>query len=86
MNSLIECYQPRWLYLTEFSDALPGADESEKREAIALLVRDRIIVDGHLNEAEFRFLEGNGHQTSGDIATDGATVIGSWKYTAQASS
>ena len=58
MNSLIECYQPRWLYLKEFSDALPGEDESEKREAIALLVRDRLIVDGRLNEQEFRFLEG----------------------------
>jgi len=58
MNSLVDCYRPKWLYLQEFMDALPGNDDADKRLAIALLVRDRIIVDGCLNEAEFRFLEG----------------------------
>jgi hypothetical protein len=58
MSGLVDCYLPKWLYLQEFMDALPGNDDADKHIAIALLVRDRIIVDGHLNEAEFRFLEG----------------------------
>lgn len=33
-------------------------DAAEVKAAIALLVRDRIITNGKLNEAEFRFLEG----------------------------
>jgi len=33
-------------------------DVAELKAAIALLVRDRIITNGKLNEAEFRFLEG----------------------------
>lgn len=58
--SLSESYSPRWLYLHEFALALalPGTDEDELKDAIALLIRDRLIVDGRLNEAEFRFLEG----------------------------
>jgi hypothetical protein len=58
VSSLLDQYQPRWLYLHEFGEALPSADEGELKEAIALLVRDRLVVDGKLNEHEFRFLEG----------------------------
>ncbi len=60
MNSLVERYQPRWLYLHEFALALapPDTDEADIKDAVALLIRDRLIVDGRLNEAEFRFLEG----------------------------
>jgi hypothetical protein len=55
-TSLTDRYQPRWLYLDEFAVSLPGADISDKREAILLLIRDRLIVDGGLNERQFRFL------------------------------
>jgi hypothetical protein len=60
MNVFIDRYQPRWLYLHEFCLSLGGdeADEDALKDAIALLVRDRLIVDGKLNEHEFRFLEG----------------------------
>jgi hypothetical protein len=44
------------------------------------------VIARALRLAEQAICGANGHQTSGDIATDGATVIGSWKYTAQASS
>jgi len=54
----LDRYQPRWLYLHEFGEALPCTDEAELKDAIAVLVRDRLIVDGKLNEHEFRFLEG----------------------------
>jgi hypothetical protein len=55
-TSLIDRYQPRWLYLDEFAASLPGDDIADKREAILLLIRDRLIVDGGLNERQFRFL------------------------------
>jgi hypothetical protein len=58
VNALIDRYLPRWLYLHEFALSLPSDDEADLKAAIALLVRDRLIVDGHLNEIEFRFLEG----------------------------
>jgi hypothetical protein len=58
VNALIDRYLPRWLYLHEFALSLPSDDEADLKDAIALLVRDRLIVDGHLNENEFRFLEG----------------------------
>jgi hypothetical protein len=73
VNSVADRYQPRWLFLDEFAGALrPGIafnkfsfeptpdseEQTDVKDAIALLVRDRIIVDGRLNEAEFRFLEG----------------------------
>jgi hypothetical protein len=62
MNPLIERYRPRWLYLHEFAGALgqaaPHATDIEIADAIALLVRDRLIDDGKLNDREFRFLEG----------------------------
>ena len=61
MSALVYAYSPRWLYLDEFAIALeqPGCEENDLKEAIALLVRDRLIVDdGRLNESDFRFLEG----------------------------
>jgi hypothetical protein len=60
MSALLDAYSPWWLYLHEFALALeqPGTDEEDLKEAIALLVRDRLIIDGRLNEADFRFLEG----------------------------
>lgn len=58
MSDLLSRYVPRWLYLHEFALSLENDDEDELKEAIALLVRDRLIVDGSLNEREFRFLEG----------------------------
>ncbi|MGY4358645.1 hypothetical protein ACVWZR_007769 [Bradyrhizobium sp. i1.3.1] len=45
----------------DYSTFEPTPDTEEAAEvkaAIALLVRDRIIANGKLNEAEFRFLEG----------------------------
>jgi hypothetical protein len=57
-DSLYESYTPRWLYLTEFMDALGQADEFEKQEAVLLLIRDRLIYDGKIDERHFRFLTG----------------------------
>jgi hypothetical protein len=51
-------YTPYWLYLDEFMRALRGASEEEKREAILLLVRDRLIINGKIDETHFRFLGG----------------------------
>jgi hypothetical protein len=62
VNDLIRRYQPRWLYLHEFADALRRIEskvtDDDIAEAITLLVRDRLVEDGRLNEREFRFLEG----------------------------
>jgi hypothetical protein len=58
VSSLVDRYLPRWLYLHEFALSLPSDDEADLKDAIALLIRDRLMVDGHLNEIEFRFLEG----------------------------
>jgi hypothetical protein len=57
-NSLYESYTPQWLYLTEFMDALGQADEIEKQDAVLLLIRDRLIYDGKIDEKHFRFLTG----------------------------
>jgi hypothetical protein len=51
-------YTPYWLYLDEFMRALPEASEEQKREAILLLVRDRLIINGKIDETHFRFLSG----------------------------
>ena len=58
MSDLLKSYPPRWLYLSEFMDSLPGANEDEKKEAVLLLIRDRLIADGRLDETHFRFLSG----------------------------
>ncbi len=57
-ESLSERYVPQWLYLTEFMDALRGTDESEKKDAVLLLIRDRLVFDGKFDEKHFRFLAG----------------------------
>jgi hypothetical protein len=57
-ESLSESYVPQWLYLTEFMGALRGSDESEKKDAILLLIRDRLVFDGKFDEKHFRFLAG----------------------------
>jgi hypothetical protein len=58
MASLIDQYVPRWLYLQEFLDALPGHNLADKQDAVLLLIRDRLIVDAVLDEKHFRFLAG----------------------------
>jgi hypothetical protein len=58
INSLYDSYTPQWLYLTEFMDALGQADEIEKQDAVLLLIRDRLIYDGKIDEKHFRFLTG----------------------------
>jgi hypothetical protein len=58
VNEFIDRYTPRWLYLSEFLDALPGTNADAKKEAVIMLIRDRMIVDGKLDEAHFRFLGG----------------------------
>jgi hypothetical protein len=55
---LSESYTPRWLYISEFMEALPGSDIAEKEEAVLLLIRDRLIVGGAIDENQFRFLSG----------------------------
>jgi len=55
---LSESYTPQWLYLQEFMDALGSHDESEMQDAILLLIRDRLVFDGKLDEKHFRFLAG----------------------------
>ena len=57
MSDVLSRYSPRWLYLNEFMDALPGSDIAEK-EAVLLLIRDRLIVGGSIDENSFRFLAG----------------------------
>src|SRR5258707_15323627 len=39
-------------------DALRGTDESEKKDAVLLLIRDRLVFDGKIDEKHFRFLAG----------------------------
>jgi hypothetical protein len=39
-------------------DALRSADEAEKKDAIVLLIRDRLVVEGGIDEKHFRFLAG----------------------------
>ena len=39
-------------------DALGRADESEMQDAILLLIRDRLVFDGKIDEKHFRFLAG----------------------------
>src|SRR5258705_6819856 len=39
-------------------DALRGTDESEKEDAVLLLIRDRLVFDGKIDERHFRFLAG----------------------------
>jgi hypothetical protein len=39
-------------------DALGSHDESEMQDAILLLIRDRLVFDGKLDEKHFRFLAG----------------------------
>ena len=51
MSDVLSRYSPRWLYLNEFMDALPGSDIAEK-EAVLLLIRDRLIVGGYSSTAE----------------------------------
>jgi hypothetical protein len=58
VSDLLSRYSPRWLYLDEFMAALPGTDISEKKEAVLLLIRDRLIVGGSIDETNFRFLAG----------------------------
>jgi hypothetical protein len=58
VNDLIKRYSPQWLYLGEFMDALPGSNIDEKKEAIILLIRDRLIINGAIDETHFRFLGG----------------------------
>ena len=42
------------------------------------------VIARALRLAEQAICGANGQQTSGNIATDGATVIGTWSYTPQA--
>jgi hypothetical protein len=58
VSDLLSRYSPRWLYLEEFMEALPGTNTAEKQEAVLLLIRDRLIVGGSLDETNFRFLTG----------------------------
>ena len=44
------------------------------------------VIARALRLAEQAICGANGQQTSGDIATDGAVVIGTWVYSPQASS
>jgi hypothetical protein len=55
---LSESYIPQWLYVREFMDALGSADEYERRDAVVLLIRDRLVFDGKIDEKHFRFLAG----------------------------
>jgi hypothetical protein len=55
---LSESYTPQWLYLREFMDALGSTDESEMQDAVLLLIRDRLVFDGKIDEKHFRFLAG----------------------------
>jgi hypothetical protein len=55
---LSESYTPQWLYLREFMDALGSTDESEMQDAVLLLIRDRLVYDGKIDEKHFRFLAG----------------------------
>jgi hypothetical protein len=57
-GGLYESYLPQWLYISEFMDALGQADESEKQDAVLLLIRDRMVFDGKIDEKHFRFLTG----------------------------
>jgi hypothetical protein len=56
--SLSESYTPQWLYLREFMDALGSTDENEMKDAVLLLIRDRLVFDGKIDERHFRFLAG----------------------------
>jgi hypothetical protein len=76
-------YTPYWLYLDEFMRALPEASEEEKREAILLLVRDRLIINGKIDETHFRFLGGKPQiddagwlagLSEDDVAWDSSTI------------
>ena len=39
-------------------DALGSTDESEMQDAVLLLIRDRLVFDGKIDEKHFRFLTG----------------------------
>jgi hypothetical protein len=56
--------------------------------AIALEKRHQEVrvIARALRLAEQAISSANGHKTSGDILTDGATKIGSWTYSPQAAS
>jgi hypothetical protein len=83
VTDILAKYTPYWLYLDEFMRALPEASEEEKREAILLLVRDRLIINGKIDETHFRFLAGKPQiddagwlagLSEDDVAWDSSTI------------